>query len=295
MQSVGNLIRESRLQAGLSLEQISAHTRISLRTLQAIEDDDLSVMPSAFFYKSFVGQFAKVLQIENSTLSPLIEDVLANIPEPLIPGQDERIARGAVIRISSRPRSYKWFYSLSSLVIVLICCSGFYAFWEDEKGDLSRIFTKGNSKTAETSPSGQSGAQNSTRQSNGESSRSLFAGSGSSAQDFGSGYRVDLSALEPTWLTVTADGKQKFSGTLEPEQKKSFEGHERGRIKTGNAGGISLVFNGKPIGVVGPRGQVRTIVFTRDNYEIFEPPAGVGLTSFIRTFELLKPLRALER
>jgi hypothetical protein len=106
---------------------------------------------------------------------------------------------------------------------------------------------------------------------------------------------VDLSALEPTWLTVTADGKQKFSGTLEPEQKKSFEGHERGRIKTGNAGGISLVFNGKPIGVVGPRGQVRTVVFTRNNYEILEPPASVGVTSFIQIFELLKPLRVYQR
>jgi cytoskeleton protein RodZ len=283
MQSVGNFIRAARLQTGLSLEDISARTRISVRTLQAIEEDDISVMPSAFFYKSFVHQFGKTLGIESSTLSPLIEAVLAQIPEPLVPGQDERIAKGAVIRSSSRPRNYKWLFSLGSLALVMVCCSGFYAFWENEKGDITRILARDETKSAQTSAGKQETPQDSSR-----SSRR----SGSSIQQLANGYRVDLSALESTWLSVTADGKQEFSGMLEPEQKKSFEGHERGRIRTGNAGGISLVFNGKPIGVVGPRGQIRDVVFTRNNYRIVEPPANVAVTSFIQTFELMKLLRA---
>ncbi len=125
-------------------------------------------------------------------------------------------------------------------------------------------------------------------------SRSTLSSGASSTEELANGYRVDLSALEPTWLSVTADGRQAFSGTLEPEQKKSFEGHERGRIRTGNAGGITLVFNGKPIGVVGPRGQVRDVVFTRDNYRIVQPPGNVALTSFIQTFELMKPVAAFQ-
>jgi len=283
MQSVGNFIRAARLQTGLSLEEISACTRISLRTLQAIEEDDISVMPSAFFYKSFVYQFGRALDIESSTLSPLIEVVLAQIPEPLIPGQDERIAKGAVIRSSSRPRNYKWLFSLGSLALVMVCCSGFYAFWESEKGDFSRIFARRDATSAQNSAESRGGSQA------GSASKRH---SGSSLQEIANGYRVDLSALEPTWLSVTADGRQEFSGTLEPDQKRSFEGHERGRIRMGNAGGISLVFNGKSIGVVGPRGQIRDVVFTRDNYKILEPPANVAVTSFIQTFELMKLLRA---
>jgi cytoskeleton protein RodZ len=281
MQSVGILIRTARLQAGLSLEEINARTRIPIRNLQAIEEDDLSSVPSAFFYKSFVTQFAKVLEIESSTLSPLMETVLAQIPEPLVPGQDERITRGAVIRSSSRPRNYKWLFSLGSLVLALVCCSGFYAFWENAKGNLSRIVAKVDSKVTEMSPVGPT--------------RSRMAPRSGSIQELVNGYRIDLSALEPTWLSVTADGRQEFSGTLETEQKKSFEGRERGRIRTGNAGGISLVFNGKAIGVVGPRGQIRDVVFTKSNYRIVQPPANAGLASFIQTFELLKPLRAYQR
>jgi len=283
MQSVGNFIHAARLENGLSLEEISARTRISLRTLQAIEEDDISVMPSAFFYKSFVHQFGKALDIEGSTLSPLIEVALARIPEPLIPGQNERIAKGAVVRSSSRPRNYKWLFSLGSLALVMVCCSGIYAFWENEKGHFSRTFARRDVISAQNSPENRGGSQEGS---------ALKRYSGSSSRELGNGYRVDLSALEPTWLSVTADGIQEFSGTLEPDQKRSFEGHERGRIRTGNAGGISLVFNGKSIGVVGPRGQIRDVVFTRNNYKILEPPANVAVTSFIQTFELMKLVRA---
>lgn len=279
MQSVGKFIRATRLETGLSLEEISAHTRICIRNLQAIEEDDISAMPSAFFYRSFVNQFGRALGIESDTLSSLMEGVLAQIPEPLVPGQAERIAKGAVIRSSIRPRSYKWLFSVGSLALALVCCSGFYAFWEHAKGDSSKIVAKVDSKLAPVSPAG---VQPSSR---------MAPRSGWTAE-LANGYRIDLSAIEPTWLSVTADGRQEFSGTLEPEQTKSFAGRERGRIRTGNAGGISLVFNGKPIGVVGPRGEIRDVVFTRDNYKIVQPPASAGLASFIQTLELMKPLRA---
>jgi transcriptional regulator with XRE-family HTH domain len=279
MQSVGQFIRSARLQAGLSLEDINARTRISIRNLQAIEQDDASAMPSAFFYRSFVTQFGAALAIESSTLSPLIESVLAQIPEPLVPGQDIRLTRGALIRSSSRPRSYKWVYSLGSLVVALVCCSGFYAFWQNVKGNSNRSVAKADSKVwggSSVSPT------------------KAYSAAAGSIQELANGYRVDLSALEPTWLSVTADGRQEFDGMLEPEQKKSFEGRERGRIRTGNAGAISVIFNGKPIGVVGPRGQVRDVVFTRRNYRIVQPPASAGLASFIQTFELMKRLQAFQ-
>jgi transcriptional regulator with XRE-family HTH domain len=282
MQSVGKLIRATRLEAGLSLEEISAYTRISVRNLQAIEEDDVSVMPSAFFYKSFVNQFGNALGIQSQTLTPMVDQVLPRIPEPLVPGQAERIAKGAVIRSSTRPRNYKWLFSVGSLALALVCCSGFYAFWEKATGNANRVVAKAERKPVQAPPVGLAPLSQTAP-------RSTWSA------ELAAGYRIDLSALEPTWLSVTADGRQEFNGTLEPEQRKSFAGRDHGRIRTGNAGGISLVFNGKPIGVVGPRGEIRDVVFTRHNYRIVQPPARAGLASFIQTFELMKPLRAFPR
>jgi hypothetical protein len=42
-------------------------------------------------------------------------------------------------------------------------------------------------------------------------------------------------------------------------------------MKVGNAGGISVHWNGKPIGPLGVRGQVLTIRFTTRDFEIVPP------------------------
>jgi hypothetical protein len=94
------------------------------------------------------------------------------------------------------------------------------------------------------------------------------------------GFRVEVAAVERTWLSITADEKEIYSGVLETAETRVLEAHDTGRIRTGNAGGVNVLFNGKTIGALGPRGEVRTVVFTKDNYQIVEPPAHIALTGF---------------
>jgi hypothetical protein len=42
-------------------------------------------------------------------------------------------------------------------------------------------------------------------------------------------------------------------------------------MRVGNAGGLEVRWNGKPIGPIGPRGQVRVVLFTPENFQILEP------------------------
>jgi hypothetical protein len=39
-------------------------------------------------------------------------------------------------------------------------------------------------------------------------------------------------------------------------------------MTVGNAGGINVLLNGKPIGPIGKSGQVRVVLFTPDNFEV---------------------------
>jgi hypothetical protein len=104
------------------------------------------------------------------------------------------------------------------------------------------------------------------------------------------GFTLQLSAIEPAWLSIIADGKPSFKGILEKAETKILEGHRTARIRTGNAGGVEVVFNGKPLGALGPRGQIRTVLFTKDNYEVLHRPAHVSLVEFTQTAELKLPL-----
>ena len=82
---------------------------------------------------------------------------------------------------------------------------------------------------------------------------------------------LNLSATESTWLSITSEGKPIFSGILQPSQTKTLTGLEVAMLKVGNAGAVDVRWNGKPIGPIGPRGQVRVVRFTPENFQILGP------------------------
>ncbi|HEX5227156.1 MAG TPA: DUF4115 domain-containing protein, partial [Bryobacteraceae bacterium] len=79
-------------------------------------------------------------------------------------------------------------------------------------------------------------------------------------------------AHEATWLSVSSDGKPVFSGTLQANESKSVSGREFAKLRVGNAAGIEVRLNGKLLGPLGARGQVLTVLFTPDNFEIVQTP-----------------------
>ncbi len=84
--------------------------------------------------------------------------------------------------------------------------------------------------------------------------------------------KVEISATEAVWVSARADGKYIFSGTLQPNEKRSVEAKETLVVRVGNAGGAAITFNGKPIGPVGPEGQIRTVQFTSGGFQIVALP-----------------------
>src|SRR5207248_10499537 len=60
--------------------------------------------------------------------------------------------------------------------------------------------------------------------------------------DVNSGFHVEVAAVERTWLSITADDKEVYSGVLDVAETKELEGHNSARIRTGNAGGVNVLF-----------------------------------------------------
>ena len=74
------------------------------------------------------------------------------------------------------------------------------------------------------------------------------------------------------WVLARTDGKYAFSGTLEPNQTRTVDADGTVLLRLGNAGGVTITVNGKPIRVVGPKGQVRTVQLTSGGFQIVAPP-----------------------
>jgi hypothetical protein len=77
-----------------------------------------------------------------------------------------------------------------------------------------------------------------------------------------------VTAEEDTWVQARANGKVVYSGILKPNQKADFSGNDEVRLVIGNAGGVTILLNGKPVPQIGPKGQVRVVEFS---------PAGVQI------------------
>lgn len=66
--TVGQAFSSAREQAGLSLEQVAASLRLSVRQVQALESDDAAALPSPTFVRGFIRNYAKLLNLDVDSL-----------------------------------------------------------------------------------------------------------------------------------------------------------------------------------------------------------------------------------
>lgn len=85
---------------------------------------------------------------------------------------------------------------------------------------------------------------------------------------------VAVSATEKSWVRLLSDGEKIFGGVMEAGETRRIAGSMSAVVFTGNAGGLQIQYNGRSLGAPGPRGQIRTVVLTPQNFEIrsSQPP-----------------------
>src|SRR5579862_4731272 len=64
MSAFGDSLRREREMRGVSLDEISSATKISLRFLDAIEREDFAKLPGGIFSRSFIRSYAKYLGLD---------------------------------------------------------------------------------------------------------------------------------------------------------------------------------------------------------------------------------------
>jgi cytoskeletal protein RodZ len=83
--ALGKLLRQSRERRGMSLEQIASETKIPLRHLQALERDDLSVVPDGLYRRAKIRAYARAVHLDQESLAKLEHAMHAAEPPPVAP------------------------------------------------------------------------------------------------------------------------------------------------------------------------------------------------------------------
>lgn len=260
MTSVGSILRKERESQGRAIAEIAAELCITQRYLRAIEADDTAGVPGLFFYKNFARQYAASLGIDEGLMQPALDAIRA--PEDAPPSPAICVPNRLVQATNRRhipDISMGW--SVAGLVVVLLGCSGIYAWWK-------RV------PQAPAAVAAVARAQRSTPVAMVSAPLPSVLPEAQAAVQTGeaSGVVLKLSATERTWLSISSDGKEIFAGILQPSESKTLTGLDRATMKVGNAGGIEVLWNGKVISPLGTRGQVLTIKITPEDFEIVPPP-----------------------
>ena len=292
MNSVGAILRTERERQKREVAEIAEELCITQRYLRAIEQDDLKSLPGTFFYKSFVRQYAAIVGVDASSLQPGIEALTAPVEPVPLSGADPNHMGYSPMAVDNalnrkpirdldpivRDGNRNYFQdsriglSVAALVAMLLACSGIYAWYNKApKAPVAITITP----QAIAQPLPQRVVEPLITAVKAETPEPTVNVTTTTGPDGVNHVVLNLEATEKTWISIVCDGKQIFSGVLQPSQTKTLTGVEVAKMKVGNAGGLDVRWNGKAIGPIGPRGQVRVLLFTPENFQILQPSSAM--------------------
>lgn len=71
MRTVGQILKETRLQKGFALEQVEKATKIRAKFLVSIESDDYKSMPASPYIQGFIRNYSEFLGLKHHTILAL--------------------------------------------------------------------------------------------------------------------------------------------------------------------------------------------------------------------------------
>jgi cytoskeleton protein RodZ len=286
MITIGDKLRAARIERGITLEQISDETKISLRYLDAIEACNPAGLPGAVFARNFARQYANYLGIKTLGIkaSELDEQIRTAFPREDDSGPSPQtipVTGSVSYPIEVAPLADPWNWNrigLSALALFAVLGAGaavfrilqeapalFEAAREQVKAEESAAV---NANLAATPTAELRIAQN--------TDGSAAHGDGISETTItisGNGMAVRVVAEQDTWISMSANGSHVFSELLKANQSRTISGVENARMVIGNAGGVKIATNGKDIGPIGLPGQVRVVMLSPEGPKIGTMPA----------------------
>lgn len=229
-ESIGGRLRKAREARGLSLDDVANQTRIPIRHLNHIEQEEWDALPGITYCVGFVRAYANMVGLDGPELSREIRDRLGDVrsrapaPQYYEPADPSRVPPRSLALIAA---------------IVAIALIAAYAIWRSSLGD-------GEEQAAETAQPQQQAA----------APAGPAAAPAQPVQPQAvAGQPVTLTATEEVWLRISdgAGGGSLFSGILQPGQTFQVPPTaQRPVIRTGRPQVLRVSIGARDIGPLEP-------------------------------------------
>ena len=230
-------LRVAREEAGLSIQDLSARTKIKPSTLVAIEHGAFEQLPGEFFTRAFLRTYARELHLP-------VDEVMA----------DYDSARPAPVVVREAPQA-------SHRTPVLEAQSPWGA-WPLAAGVVAAMtFLFVMTRTAPVVPTEPQPVATSGSTATG-AAPAVQATTGAAPSD---SLNIVIRPTRRLWVTGSADGKRVLFRMLEPGEQVTLEARDTLTFRLGDAGAFQYTLNGVPGKPPGRDGEVREFTINRAN------------------------------
>lgn len=245
--TVGQLLRAAREALGISREEAAAVTRIKPVFLAALEEDDYHLLPDERYLLRFLEEYARFLNVDAQAVQGRFSKQIARDPGSLVVFPVKRTItvplRGLVPAL------------LLLAVLIPSAFIGFSLLLNRTRGGQSPDRGE-RPDTGEASPvrplpsTPEAGAP-----------APVAAGTPVLSQppvspDAQGARTLRAQAKEMTWMLVTIDGRETRDVLLRTGETWEWRARESFVLTVGNAGGVELILDGRPLPPLGEPGQV---------------------------------------
>ncbi|MEY9876820.1 cytoskeletal protein RodZ [Streptacidiphilus sp. MAP12-33] len=249
--SIGQVLGNARVAAGLTVDEVSAETRVRVPIVHAIEEDDFSRCGGDFYARGHVRALARAVGVDGDELVRRYDAAHGGAPQdakvPLFENVGDR-------RISAERRRPNWTAAMVAAIVVVIAVIGFNLA-QSPHATPAAANTPSAAATPSIGPVLHPTLPSSTP--------APVKGSAIAAAPAGKVTVKLLAQNGDSWMMVKdGTGKVIFEGDLAQGQSQTFTDNKQLKLVFGNAGGVHVWANGKDLGTAGGDGQVVNVTYT---------------------------------
>ena len=286
-ETLGKFLKDQRESRKISLREVSKNTRVREHILKAIEENQTDLLPAATYVKGFLLAYAKYLRLDaNDVLLRYERDLKGEPAVPPSPQPVKNKQKASALPPSKPKQKILWNTKQTWVVVGVIVASVVIFFFFSPYSStppMEPLPGKSVEEKPGVAPAPPAPATTRLSEENRvvEEKRSRApsapVAATTSVQEKKS-FSVALKATEETWVSLQVDDQPEKEMIFKPRDGISVQTANRIRMKLGNAGGVDLILNGKPLEKFGKSGEVVTLVFTLQGVEV-NPVRKVGATA----------------
>ncbi|MEU9046366.1 MULTISPECIES: helix-turn-helix domain-containing protein [unclassified Kitasatospora] len=251
--SIGRVLSAARIDAGLTVDQVSTATRVRVPIVHAIEEDDFGRCGGDFYARGHIRLIARAVGVDGDELVARYDAAHGGPPAAKRPASG--LIDSGPIKVPSRGRP-NWAAAMVAAIVAVVALIGFNLVsgkgGHGTTGSASAPLPSG-SGTGSVAPAATPAVQPPAPAPSAAAIAAVPADK----------VTVKLVAEGTSWVSaMNSSGKSLFQNNISDGQDQTFTDPKQIRLVLGNGGAVHAYVNGKDLGLLGKDGQVVHVTYT---------------------------------